>query len=363
MNRLAGIWLCALVCAMVLLRQSALATHHFISLTNNASYPISSLIVSFPSAAGPVYATDSTPTARHAVAKYTLPHTTKLANGKKVDVSSLCVLDLKITTGDGNSYWLRGHDLCAYPYIDARDGVAYAYSSYAYATPIPSTPEPSPTPESLAEQEVDRGGELFKRGQYAGSMLFFNRAVKLDPSDPFALAYRGRTYFLLDQFDKSLSDLDHGLQLDPKEGLLFWLRGLTLWAMGVYGSAASDFHSAALNGAPVDYLSLLEALADRDNGREADARAVLLSCKKLCTKRPPYADYNKYLLGELSAPALLLRAKTREEKDEAHAMIGLTLLQHGNAAAAQPHLRWVLHNAEPGDNWPPILRQHLRRPR
>ncbi|GAC1360305.1 MAG: hypothetical protein NVSMB31_20470 [Vulcanimicrobiaceae bacterium] len=252
---------------------------------------------------------------------------------------------LAIATGVAVSLWI----LCLQP----------AWS--AAPDPAPS-PTASPTP---SQEQVSRGAELFNHGRFAEAIKFFDLAVKLDGTNAFALAFRGRTYFLMDRFDRSLADLDRGLRLEPNDALLHVLRGLTLWSMGVNASAAEDFAASGQGAqAPSEYWSAIAALAYLDDCNKNAARTMLLACKKHCTDKKSFDyDMNRYLLGEVAAPALLAAAKTDWDKADAHALIAITFLQRGDARSAKPHLMWIVHNAKPYNNWLPYVRQRLKRMR
>ena len=239
-------------------------------------------------------------------------------------------------------------------------GLALMASQSANAQTPTATATASPTP---SEEQVNRGSQLFTQGRFPEAIKFFDLAVKLDPSNAFALAYRGRTYFLMDRFDRSLADLDRGLRLEPNDALLHVLRGLTLWSMGVNASAAEDF-AASVPAAqpPSEYYSAMAALAYLDDGNKIAARTVLLACKKRCTdKKSFYYKLHRYLLGEVSGPALLAAGKTNWDKADAHAFIAITFLDRGDARSAKPYLLWIVHNAQPYNNWLPYVRQRLKR--
>ncbi len=107
-------------------------------------------------------------------------------------------------------------------------------------------------------------------------------------------------------------------------------------------------------------MTYLTVLVQRERGETAAAKALLLVCKRTATCRKD-GDYPKtrYLLGEISPSVLFADAKTDMERVDRHAVVGLSLLQRGDAQGARSHFVWAVAHAKPGDIWLPILRQRL----
>ncbi len=337
----------AAICgALLALAVPALATHHTISVTNNTDKPITSLLFDFrpdetcEGCKGRGLSPRNVHIAPGAVVRIALPDTIRQV-GSPLSVASDCRIDVKLLFGS-SSYWMRGKDLCADPYLDVRASSAYAYSSYALATPFPkassaiATPAPTATPRTPSDEAVHRGDQLFGRSRFKDALPFFDQAIKLNSQNAFAYAYRGRTHYQLNQFDRALSDYDRGLQITPTDNLLHYLRGYTDWALNLDESAIEDFGSDIQVSALQAWMTYLSAIVQRERGQNAPAQTLLLACKRSKPCRTD-GDYPKirYLLGEITPRVLLATAKTESERVDRHAVIGLTLLQRRDTAAAR----------------------------
>ena len=64
---------------------------------------------------------------------------------------------------------------------------------------------------------VDLSIALFNSGQFKEALVRADKAVTSNPKNPAAYHMRGKCYFMLNEFDKSASDLQTALQLKPKD--------------------------------------------------------------------------------------------------------------------------------------------------
>jgi tetratricopeptide (TPR) repeat protein len=60
----------------------------------------------------------------------------------------------------------------------------------------------------------------------------YDRALELDPKLVPARIYRGKTHFLLGQFEKAIEDLNQALTLNPQEPYPHFLLGQAYQGMG-----------------------------------------------------------------------------------------------------------------------------------
>lgn len=96
----------------------------------------------------------------------------------------------------------------------------------------------------LAEQEKEKGNELFKKGDYASAVKHYTEAIKRNPDDPKLYSNRAACYTKLAAFDLGLKDCDKCLELDPKF-IKGWIRkGTILQGMQQASKAIVAFQKA-----------------------------------------------------------------------------------------------------------------------
>lgn len=362
----------AFLAAIAALGLPALAAHHTFHITNNASQRITSLTMIYHLPGGStVQQSYNISIPLRVIKDISIPHSVATSSGS-VDTSDACAIDLAIVYSSGTAVWLKGEDLCAKPNIEARDSYASDFYNAAYATPIPdltpaptaapATPQPKATPRSPAAEALFRGEQFFDKGNFTAAMPYFNRALKLNPRDTLAYAYRGRTYFLMNKLQPSLNDLDAALRIDSQEALLHWIRGNTEWASGLTDSALEDYSVTGQEVPDIQgYMTVLSALAAQDNGDPQKAKSLLAGCVAPCGTDKWVQRDLQYLQGKITGRDLINAAGTTFQRGDAHAIVGFALLARGKPAEAKVHFTWVMQHADPIDNWRPIIRTRLAR--
>jgi len=350
----------------------AWADHHTFRVTNNATHRITALTMIYHLADGStVEQAYNVSIPLRVVESIAIPHSVATPSGP-VDTSSVCAIDLALSYANNTSVWLKGEDLCEKPNIEARDYGAYDYFNAQYATPIPDqTPHPTPepasprpqaTPRTPAEEALYRGSQLFGAGDFTAALPYFNKTIKLNPREQLAYAYRSRTYFLMNRLQPSLNDADTGLRIDLSYGLLHWIRGNTEWASHLNDSAIEDYTATLTSSQGADvqaYVTVLAVLAAEESGDREQAKSLLASCATSCKGDAGSQRLLQYLQRKITARDLLNAASDKFQRADAHAVIGFTLLQRGERAEASEHFKWVMRNAEPTDNWRPIVRARI----
>ncbi|KAJ9600999.1 hypothetical protein L9F63_000837 [Diploptera punctata] len=92
-----------------------------------------------------------------------------------------------------------------------------------------------------AEEEKEKGNELFKNGDYAAAMKHYTEAIKRNPDDPKYYSNRAACYTKLAAFDLGLKDCEKCVELDPKF-IKGWIRkGKILQGMQQHGKAISAY--------------------------------------------------------------------------------------------------------------------------
>jgi S1-C subfamily serine protease len=178
-----------------------------------------------------------------------------------------------------------------------------AASTTATAAPAPTTAPVTrvATPAPSAESAVRRGGERLQRGDPAGALEDFSRALALNPTLAAAHTGRGRARAKLGDKHGALEDFDRALALDPSSAEAHWSRGETRFELGDKVAAIEDFSRAlALNP------SYAEAAWSRGAARSAlgDHRGALEDYNRSLSLNPnqPTVYWNRgierYELGD-----------------------------------------------------------------
>jgi len=95
-----------------------------------------------------------------------------------------------------------------------------------------------------AEDEKEKGNELFKNGDYATAMKHYTEAIKRNPDDPKYYSNRAACYTKLAAFDLGLKDCEKCVELDPKF-IKGWVRkGKILQGMQQHSKAISAYQKA-----------------------------------------------------------------------------------------------------------------------
>lgn len=96
----------------------------------------------------------------------------------------------------------------------------------------------------LAEQEKEKGNELFKAGDYSSAIKHYTEAIKRNPSDPKIYSNRAACYTKLAAFDLGLKDCDMCIQLDANFIKGYVRKGKILQVMQKTNKAMSAYRKA-----------------------------------------------------------------------------------------------------------------------
>ncbi|QQP34744.1 Uncharacterized protein FKW44_022733, partial [Caligus rogercresseyi] len=67
----------------------------------------------------------------------------------------------------------------------------------------------------LAEEEKNKGNELFKKGDFSGAIKHYSEAIKRNPEEPKIYSNRAACYTKLMSFDLALKDTEKAISLYP----------------------------------------------------------------------------------------------------------------------------------------------------
>jgi len=102
--------------------------------------------------------------------------------------------------------------------------------------------------EELVQSIAERGRTYRLMERYEKALQDFNLAIELNPRYDWAIAERGRTYRLMERYEKALQDFNLAIELNPRDDWATAHRGDTYRLMGRYEEAIQDFnHALELN--------------------------------------------------------------------------------------------------------------------
>ncbi len=96
-----------------------------------------------------------------------------------------------------------------------------------------------------AEALVNKGHELLMAQKYQESISYFNQALQIDSNNINAIYYRGISYFYIEEFKKSIADLDVVIKAYPEYAGSYAARGLDEYCLGNKDKAVVDLETAA----------------------------------------------------------------------------------------------------------------------
>jgi tetratricopeptide (TPR) repeat protein len=90
----------------------------------------------------------------------------------------------------------------------------------------------------------DQGKAKYGHNLYGEALEYLNRALSLNPDHLEALLLRGRTYFLLIDFDKALADFNRTIEINNRFAEGYYWRGRTYEEMKRTEDAIKDLNKA-----------------------------------------------------------------------------------------------------------------------
>ncbi|WFD33540.1 Hsp90 cochaperone [Malassezia cuniculi] len=85
-----------------------------------------------------------------------------------------------------------------------------------------------------AEEERNRGNELYKAGDFPGSVQAYTEAIKRNPNDPRGYTNRASAYTKLAALPEALKDADEAIKVDPEFVKAYIRKSNVLFAMREY---------------------------------------------------------------------------------------------------------------------------------
>ena len=79
---------------------------------------------------------------------------------------------------------------------------------------------------------VNKGVVLKNMGEHDDAVAYFDRALKINPCDNYALANKANVLSLQKKYDQALECLDAALKMSPQDAIALYNRGEVLISMG-----------------------------------------------------------------------------------------------------------------------------------
>ncbi|HKG20638.1 MAG TPA: tetratricopeptide repeat protein [Blastocatellia bacterium] len=128
------------------------------------------------------------------------------------------------------AYYKRGNER------KERGDLAGALSDYTRAVDLDS---------NLPQVYNNRGNTLKAMGDYEAAIKDYDRAIEINPRFAFAYNNRGAAWFLKGDPDRAVSDYDKAIKLKPDYALAYANRGLLFLSRGDSRRAESDFNKCS----------------------------------------------------------------------------------------------------------------------
>ncbi len=111
-------------------------------------------------------------------------------------------------------------------------------------------------PEDKSVDElVDIGSAYLDQGQYEEALKYFDRALKIDPNDPYVLGYKGDALLDFGKFDEAVVIYKRALEIDPGDVITLANLGYTLSLLERYDEALV-YYDKALSIEDDDFITL-----------------------------------------------------------------------------------------------------------
>jgi tetratricopeptide (TPR) repeat protein len=112
--------------------------------------------------------------------------------------------------------------------------------------------------KGAAKQFFNQGNELYGQKDLQGAIVFYSRAIRLDPGYCKAYNNRGNVYAILGNYLLAIKDFDSAINLDPAFADAYLGRGSCNYSLGNRVEAREDWEQAASLGHPKAEMMLQE---------------------------------------------------------------------------------------------------------
>ena len=97
---------------------------------------------------------------------------------------------------------------------------------------------------AASESESTKGCRSMTEKHYNEAIVFYNKAIELDPNDPFPYYSKALAYEALGRYQEALIAADKALKRDPASAIAHNTKGMALFALGRYREALAEVDMA-----------------------------------------------------------------------------------------------------------------------
>ena len=192
--------------------------------------------------------------------------------------------------------------------------------------------------DKIIEQDPDsknayllRGTSYDYIGQYDRALEDYTRAIEIDPQFVAAYNNRGSVYITLEDYQNGLPDLNKALELNPENANSYYNRAIINTHLAKSAEVITDAHKyldvQGCKDPRGQNIMLLGFFAYRELGKFEEATNFLKRTSTLCDSSIWPYPVVQYVLGDLTADALLAKAKNEQQKADAQTFIIYTHYQ------------------------------------
>ena len=101
-----------------------------------------------------------------------------------------------------------------------------------FLSPTPAEATVSPERHAMSEEQDVLGCNSMSTKHFNEAISFFNKAIELDPSDPFPHYSKAMAYEALGRYQEALIACDKAIKRDPKCAIAYNAKAIALYALG-----------------------------------------------------------------------------------------------------------------------------------
>jgi tetratricopeptide (TPR) repeat protein len=135
--------------------------------------------------------------------------------------------------------------------------------------------------KDLAKALIFRGKAYGQTGDMDRCLADIEEAIRLDPTNWFAIAARGDVHFVRKDYERALADYTKAASLDPNNALVFIGRGMVGIATGDLDRAIADFEQAIRLQPTLAVGLYWRGIAKRLKGDVAAGEADIAAARKI----------------------------------------------------------------------------------
>ena len=135
--------------------------------------------------------------------------------------------------------------------------------------------------KDLAKALIFRGKAYGQTGDIDRCLADIEEAIRLDPTNAFAVGARGDVYLVRKDYERALADYTKAASLEPNNALVLVARGMVYIATGDLDRAMADFEQAIRLQPALAAGLYWRGIAKRLKGDAAAGKADIAAAKKI----------------------------------------------------------------------------------